>query len=304
MAVAGELKPAISIIVPCLNHAAELDLCLEGLGAQTGQIPFEVAVVDSASDPEVLAVVGRHPGVRLLRADRRLSAGAARNLGSRETKGELLGFLDADCIPQSGWVQAAVAALQGDAVLASGAVADALPWHFISASDNRLQFADFPPGRPAGPHPYFPAACLAVKRAVFEELGPFDEESAVAQDVLFTREVARRYPDGALFQPEMLVLHIGRARWKQFLAHQFEFGFSRAEYQLRMDRSYAWLGRHPGMGWLVILRRLTYIGIRVAQWNALDLPRFVLQLPILIIGLAAWTRGFYSGIHAHTAPQA
>jgi len=63
------------------------------------------------------------------------------------------------------------------------------------------------------------------------------------------------------------------------------------------------MGRHPIMAWAVILRRLLYITLRVMQWNLPDLPRFILQLPVLVVGLMAWTRGFYAGMR-RTSPTA
>ena len=303
MAVAIGVRPLLSIIIPCLGHAQELVYCLRGLEAQEGDLPFEVIVVDSASDSAVRVSVERFPGVQLVRSASMLSAGAARNLGVAHAAAEVLGFLDADCIPEPGWARAAFEAIQEGAVLASGPILDVLPWHLIAASDNRLQFVDFPKRRPAGAHPYFPSAHLATPRTVFEASGGFDPDASNAQDVLFTLSVAAAKPGGARFCPQMIVQHWGRQRWSEFIRHQHTFGESRAENRLRMDRSWTWMGRHPIMAWAVILRRLLYITLRVMQWNLPDLPRFILQLPVLVVGLMAWTRGFYAGMR-RTSPTA
>ena len=113
-----------------------------------------------------------------------------------------------------------------------------------------------------------------------------------------TSPMAAAWPEGVRFWPKMIVRHWGRLRWSNFLDHQRAFGFSRAEHRLRMGRSLTWLGRHPSLGWLVVLRRLLYISFRVIQWNLPDLPRFILQLPVLLAGLVAWTQGFYAGMRA------
>jgi glycosyltransferase involved in cell wall biosynthesis len=301
MAVAGA-APLLSIVIPCLGHAQELVYCLEGLDAQEGGLPFEVIVVDSASDPAVQAAAARFPVARLVQPANLLSAGAARNLGAKQAASQVLGFIDADCIPQRGWVRATLEAIQGGAALASGPILDVLPWHCIAASDNRLQFVDFPRRRPAGVHPYFPAAHLAMPRTVFESSGGFDPDASGTQDVVLTSSVAAAWPEKVRFCPQMVVRHWGRQHWSEFLSHQHTFGSSRAEYRLRMDKSLIWLGRHPALGWIVFLRRLLYITLRVIQWNLADLPRFVLQLPVLMAGLIAWTRGFYAGMRA-TPPE-
>lgn len=293
-----EHRPALSIIIPCLGHARELAYCLQGLEAQIGELPIEIIVVDSASDPAVQAVAGRFRRTRLLRSSDLLSAGAARNLGAKHAAAQVLAFIDADCIPEPGWARAAIETIAGGAVIASGPILDVLPWHLIAASDNRLQFVDFPGRRPAGSHPFFPGAHLAMRREVFEASQGFDHQASVAQDVLLTMPMASAAPGGALFCPAMIVRHWGRRSWAEFWRHQRIFGFSRAEYRLRMDRSLVWLGMHPAFAGLVILRRLAYLTLRVIQWNLPDLPRFIVQLPVLLAGLIAWTQGFYAGMRA------
>jgi glycosyltransferase involved in cell wall biosynthesis len=288
--------PALSVVIPCRGHAEELAYCLQGLEAQEGGVLFETIVVDSASDPGVQAVAARFPRVLLITSPMLLSAGAARNLGARHAGADTLGFIDADCIPGPGWVKAALQAVADGAVIAGGPILDVLPWHFVAASDNRLQFVDFPGHRPAGTHPYLPGTHLVMPRTVFERAGGFEEAATVAQDVLLTAPVAANQPGNVRFCPDMIVQHWGRRRWNEFLEHHRVFGESRAVHRFRVDRSLDWLGRHSALAWVIVLRRLAYITLRVLQWNLLDLPRFILQLPILLCGLVSWTSGFIGGM--------
>src|SRR5512137_55475 len=103
MPLKDDVRQQLSIIIPCLGQAHELSYCLQGLEKQKGALRFEVIVVDSASDPAVQAAAARFPGVQLVRSPDRLSAGAARNLGAERASAEVLGFMDADCIPEPGW---------------------------------------------------------------------------------------------------------------------------------------------------------------------------------------------------------
>lgn len=290
--------PALSVVIPCRGHAEELVYCLQGLEAQEGGIRFETIVVDSAADPAVQSVARRFPKVSLIVSPTILGAGAARNLGARHAGADTLGFVDADCIPGPGWVKAALQAVADGAAIASGPILDVLPWHFVAASDNRLQFVDFPGRRPAGTHPYLPGTHLVMPRTIFERAGGFEEAGTVAQDVLLTAPVAADQPGRVRFSPGMIVKHWGRLRWNEFLEHHRVFGESRAVYRFRVDRSLDWLGRHPALAWVIVLRRLAYITLRVLQWNLLDLPRFILQLPILLCGLVSWTSGFVGGMRA------
>ena len=210
--------PKLSVVVPCYRHAAELERCLAGVLSQATGAPFEVIVVDSASDPEIAGVATR-AGARLVRAASRLGPGEARNAGAGEASGELLLFLDADCVPEPGWLAAGQAAIEAGARLAGGPVLDALPFHPIAASDNLLQFAEFPRGRPAGPATHFPGCNLAIRRADFAALGGFPPVHLPAgEDGVFSRAVLAHHPDGLRFTSAMAVRHQGRTNLGIFSA--------------------------------------------------------------------------------------
>jgi GT2 family glycosyltransferase len=52
----------VSVIIPHLNQAEELEYCLASLDAQRlERTPFEVIVVDNGSTSPPYAVVGSHP---------------------------------------------------------------------------------------------------------------------------------------------------------------------------------------------------------------------------------------------------
>lgn len=95
-------KPALSVVIPAHNRAEALRNGLRSLETQTlARDVFEVLVVDDGSEPPLSGelaelVDGGH--VRLIRHDVAQGAGAARNRGAAEALGELLVFLDVDCL--------------------------------------------------------------------------------------------------------------------------------------------------------------------------------------------------------------
>jgi mycofactocin glycosyltransferase len=101
----GRVKPAISVVVPCLNESATLPHCLDALRAQDyPQARAEVLVVDGRST-DGCAQIARSRGVRILE-DPGEGPSAARNVGIRGARGEIVAFTDADCIPEAGWLSA------------------------------------------------------------------------------------------------------------------------------------------------------------------------------------------------------
>lgn len=110
-------EPLVSVIIPVYNGAAVLTRCLESLKAQTYD-RVEILVVDDGSTDNSTACV--QPPVRLLSTGGRKGAGAARNLGANEAKGEVLAFTDCDVVAPPDWVARAVRQLREREVDAVG----------------------------------------------------------------------------------------------------------------------------------------------------------------------------------------
>ncbi len=87
--------PKISVIIPALNEEKYIRYSMEGLRHQTFK-DFETIVVDSNSTDNTRKIARKYAKVVL--ADR-MGAGAARNVGAKAAKGEILVFLDADTKP-------------------------------------------------------------------------------------------------------------------------------------------------------------------------------------------------------------
>jgi GT2 family glycosyltransferase len=285
----------LSVIIPCLGQPMELEQCLQGLERQEGDLPFEAVVVDSAWDEEVVEAVSRFSQVRLVRSREELSAGAARNLGVRSSAADWLAFLDADCVPDLNWVREACTSLQAGYRLCGGPVLDLFPNHPVAWADNHLQFADFQAGRPSGQGTYFPGCNMTMTRKDFIALGGFNEEYLSGEDILLASRAFSNFPGKMLFNPNLIVRHRGRTRWKDFLEHQRVLGYRRSHSRLHLNASYVWMVRHSALAGLVMLRRLGYISLRTFQYNPADLIRMVMFFPWLSGGLAAWVGGFYNG---------
>ncbi|MCX6704833.1 MAG: glycosyltransferase family 2 protein [Candidatus Woesebacteria bacterium] len=88
----------ISIIIPTYNEKKVLGACIESLGKQTFT-DFEIIVVDDGSTDttsQILRGASKTlPNLRFL-TQKHGGPGAARNLGAKEAKGDILVFVDAD----------------------------------------------------------------------------------------------------------------------------------------------------------------------------------------------------------------
>lgn len=106
-----------SLVVASYNQPNALALVLAGIAAQDLPID-EIAFADDGSEPDTLALVERFRAqseAKVLwttQEDRGFRKAKALNNAIRATTGEIVLFLDGDCIPPRGWARMFVEALQ------------------------------------------------------------------------------------------------------------------------------------------------------------------------------------------------
>ena len=100
--------PFVSVIIPVFNDCIPLRTCLEALTNQTySNELYEVIVVDNNSSEDIEAIATKFRSVELI-SEVTPGSYAARNKGLLIAKGKIIGFTDADCIPNSDWIEKGV----------------------------------------------------------------------------------------------------------------------------------------------------------------------------------------------------
>jgi glycosyltransferase involved in cell wall biosynthesis len=92
----------ISIVIPAYNEERCIGECLESILKQYPS-PDEIVVVDNASTDQT-SIKASIKGVRVVR-ELEKGTSAARQRGFKETSGDLIVFVDADCQLPEGWIQ-------------------------------------------------------------------------------------------------------------------------------------------------------------------------------------------------------
>lgn len=109
----------VDLVIPNFEGAHLLDDCLAAVAAQT--LPAaRVLVVDDGSTDDSQAVVARHAGVEWLPLAENRGFPAAVNAGIAASTAPLIALLNTDALPEPGWLEALVAALD-DATISLGA---------------------------------------------------------------------------------------------------------------------------------------------------------------------------------------
>ena len=99
-----------SVVIVNYRGRGRLARCLDAISAAACETAYEVLVVDNASDDASGDEAEGRPGVRLIRNDENVGFGRACNQAAREARGRHLVFLNFDCEPQDGWLDALVRA--------------------------------------------------------------------------------------------------------------------------------------------------------------------------------------------------
>jgi glycosyltransferase involved in cell wall biosynthesis len=184
----------VSVVIPTLMEEEYLPKLLETIRNQTYQ-PIEVIVADSSPPPSsdktmeiCQAYEARYVYVP------KLNLPHARNSGAMEARGEILVFVDADCLFTPTYIQDVVAALDEGCVLAHGAdpLAEGI---FLSAASVVLRSWFKPKG-------YTTGRGIAIWKSAFTEIGGYDESLdptlGFREDLDLGRRVRLRYGSKAI----------------------------------------------------------------------------------------------------------
>jgi GT2 family glycosyltransferase len=208
-------RASISLVIPCHNGAGFLSHCLAAL-ARVNRPWTEYIVVDDCSHEDLSVVVqGSELPVRLMRLAEHSGPARARNHGARVATGEILVFLDSDtCVHDNtlALIEEAFADPNGPGAVIGSYDDNPSAEGFHSQFRNLLHhYVHQTGGREVCT---FWTGCGAVRRAIFEKLGGFNEEIVGMDDVEFGGRLTRSGVRIEL-RREIQVQH--RKRWSFFL---------------------------------------------------------------------------------------
>lgn len=172
-------SPFVSVVIPVFNDADRLTACLNALQGQSyPRDRFEVIVVDNGSTNPVDTSLPEYRGVRVAK-ELRPGSYAARNRGILLSRGEVIAFTDADCIPSPDWLEQGVACLTrtSDCGLVGGRIE---VFARVAAEPNLVElfetlFSLKQEGAVVGGH-YAMTANMFTSRDVLDDVGHFDDQ--------------------------------------------------------------------------------------------------------------------------------
>ena len=103
----------ISVVIPTYNEEEHIGECLQAL-MNGSEKPFEVIVSDGMSTDRTVEIAGQY-GCVIVKNRKRHAAGG-RNAGIKRAKGDVIAFIDADCIPDHNWLREIHKAFEEDQI--------------------------------------------------------------------------------------------------------------------------------------------------------------------------------------------
>ena len=209
----GASEPKVSLIIPTRDRVDLLSRCVESILDITRYRNFEILIVDNQSrEPETLAYFSNiqpRGDIRVLSYDAPFNYSRLNNFAAGQAHGDVLGLINNDIeVLHEDWLEEMLA----HAVLPQNGAVGAMLYY----PDDRIQHAGviiglggvaghaytaMPRGYPGQHHraqltqnlTAVTAACLLVRRNVFDQVGGLDESFEVAfNDIDFCLRVAQR----------------------------------------------------------------------------------------------------------------
>jgi len=186
------MKPHhIAIVIPAKNEESNLSRVLAGLRKAIDNYggKCEVFLVDNGST-DATPEIARSHGCKVIFDDGNTIA-KLRNAGARHADCDVVGFLDADCIVDPGWLNLCMEKLSeaGIGIVGTRAVPDLARATWVEEGWYRLISGSPRPDYPK----WLGTSNLLVRKEAFDGVGGFDEALETAEDVDFCRKVGRDF---------------------------------------------------------------------------------------------------------------
>jgi len=287
----------VSVVIPSYNSRSSIGKCLDALKAQEAQ-PLEIIVADSGKDGVIEYIKEKYPEVRTYQFKNRTFPGPARNIGVEMAHGQIVAFIDSDCIAAPDWVSRIAHGHSLGYLIVGGAVEVGNPLSTVAWAGHLAEFRDFLPVGEPRLMVHVPTCNISYRRMLFDRYGGFPNAYYPQEDLLFNYLLHQR-GFWVWFNPSIRIAHFCREGVNSYLSHQHRLGRVTRVTLTRIDMEGELFARQP---WLAILFS-PFLGMLKAIRNSSIMlrkfPRVVLRhpglLPLITLGAAWWSRGFAEG---------
>ena len=215
------MQHKVSVIIPCFNEQDNIQKCLDSIFAVNyPEHLLEVIVVDNGSTDQTKKIAQKY-NIVFLEDDKKKVSGL-RNFGAKSAKGDILAFIDADCIVSYNWLVNAqkyfddndIAAWGSPPTIPDNATWVQKTWYLIRQKKNKIEQVD-----------WLESMNLFVKIEDFKKIQGFNETLETAEDVDFCYRITKT--GKIISNASIKVIHTGEAKdIKMFIKKEIWRGIS------------------------------------------------------------------------------
>jgi cellulose synthase/poly-beta-1,6-N-acetylglucosamine synthase-like glycosyltransferase len=233
-------QPSVSVIVPVRDGESTIAACLDSILA-TDYPPErrEILAIDNGSSDGTASLIRSRP-VRYIREQKR-GVSNARNRGIAESSGEILAFVDADCLVEPQWLtelvrpfeDPEVGSVAGDLQHAPPTTAAERQAARMLGNWQRFAFTS---------NPAYPiTANAAYRRDVLDRIGGFDPHMTRAQDVELGLRFQERSGLRLAYAERATARHRHRSTQRGFFRQQLGWAYGAGLVGAKFEA----MGGHP-----------------------------------------------------------
>jgi glycosyltransferase involved in cell wall biosynthesis len=290
----------ISIIIPSYNSENTIRKCLHSLLNQSCKDRYEIILVDSSKDKTPQIVKEHFPGITFVHLEEKTDPGTARNIGLGKAKGELIAFIDSDCIAAEDWLENIKKAHDSSGYnVVGGTVANGNKENdWVGLAGYIAEFREFLPQRNRGDVQHIPTCNISYKRKIFDTFGLFQGKYYPQEDLVYNYNLVQNN-EKILMEPSIRVSHNHRSGLQDFLGHQEKIGRITSKVLKGLQLEGAFIARHP---FICLFLFPVLPVVKFFRTLAVFLkfqPKVILKRPLVLclfaLGLMFWGIGFFRG---------
>ena len=253
----------VSVVVSAYDAKDDLLECLLSLEAQTYE-PLEVVVVDDASTDgtaDALHAFAEKTALNLvvIKNEQNLGVAGARNVGIARARGEIIAFLDADAVAESGWVTELLGGFRDDEVVGVGGLTVEKSignvWELLEKGSDRIGDREGYVACVRGCNMAFRGDVLRTR--LFDDEIKYGFEETLLCDLL-NEEGHKLY-----YRPQALVRHDRRSSAAGLLMQKYQRGKSAVWYRKKRGKPLMYK-RH-----VILSAAIAACALCAVSWSAL-----------------------------------
>ncbi|MBI3378964.1 MAG: glycosyltransferase [Nitrospirae bacterium] len=199
------MNKRISVIIPNYNGSSTIGRCLEAAFSSEYD-NFDVIVTDDCSTDNSAEIIKKFP-CKFIFLNKHSGASRARNTGAKNSGGEILFFIDADCLLQKNTLASVNKAFLTDEDAIIGGTYTVIPYDKDFFSTFQSIFINYSEMKKEPPD-YIPTHAMVISRDIFMKSGGFQENFLpILEDVEFSHRL-RKTGYKLTMNSEILVRHI------------------------------------------------------------------------------------------------